>query len=154
MRNRMLNRSAHVSRAIISGSMLFLLLQFGSINFSRAAETMAPGPYKAPLIYAMRLPQYCDGLYFRGKPSGKKPTKNLTSRELCGVGTNHFCPGLVALYQARDARDRNQKINFYNVAKKEMEYTKSWISDYPQCPLHPLVNRTLMEINATLKIYK
>ncbi|AFL75867.1 hypothetical protein [Thiocystis violascens] len=150
MQNRFLSLSHRFAHAVLSGLMLFLLLQIGSINLADAAELMSPGKYKAPLKYALKLPKYCGHLYFGKEGAGYR----MPSRELCGVGTNHFCGGLIALYQARAEKDRKKKPGYYRKAKKEVEYTKQWIADYPRCPLHPVVNNTLMEIDMALKLYK
>ena len=119
------------------------------LNSAMAAELMSPGPNKAPLIYALKLPQYCQGQYF-----GRKEPQYQLPRELCGVGTNHFCEGLIRLYKARATTDRAKKAEHYRSAKRPVEYTKRWIADHPRCPLHPTVNQVLNEIDLKLKMYK
>lgn len=126
-----------------------LVAQSIGLTPASAQEIMSPGPYRAPIRYVLRLPKYCHGQYF--DMSG--PQYRI-SRELCGVGTNHFCPGLINLEQARESTDANKKARYYRKAQNHMEYTLRHIADDPGCPLLPTVNRLHEEIGLMLKIYQ
>lgn len=113
-----------------------------------AGKLMTPGRYKAELKYGLMLPDYCGYNYFN-----RKGPKYHVSRELCGVGTNHFCKGLIELYKARDAKKKKYKVIHYKQAKGHAEYTKRWIAKYPRCPLHKDVANVLMEANMMLGMW-
>jgi hypothetical protein len=108
------------------------------------AEPMSPGKKKAPLKYAMQLPQYCWGQYF----GRTEPQYQLPSKKVCGVGTNHFCTGLINLYQGRDERKDLARKQALGMAKQNIRYTQDYIAPYPNCPLHADVKRALLEVEA------
>jgi len=84
----------------------------------------------------VNLPQYCWSQYDEAfaKQSGvKKPV------DVCGVYMNHFCPGLVMLYRARDPKHPPQKRRDYmQQAYGGINYTLKWMP--PGCPLKPDVD--------------
>lgn len=114
------------------------------------AEPMSPGRYKAPLKYAVRLPDYCGSQYF-GR-SG--PQYQLPPRELCGVRTNHFCGALVSLMQAQDEQSRVKRLNRLNHAEKEILYTQRGIADFPRCPLRPEVEAALARVRTSMRTFR
>lgn len=131
--------------------MLLALIGIGmslGFNESPAREAMTPGKAKpVPIRYALKLPNYCYYQYFgRTEPQYRFPKG-------CGPSMNHFCGGLVALLRARDSLDKKWKRHYYRLAEKEIGYTKRGIEQYPQCPLHPVVNQTYMEAKSGLRIY-
>lgn len=111
------------------------------------AEPMSPGKYKAPLKYAVRLPDYCGSQYF-GRAGAQY---QLPSRQLCGVRTNHFCGALVSLMQSQDEQSRVKRLNRLKHAEKEILYTQRGIADFPRCPLHPEVEAALTRVRATMR---
>lgn len=114
------------------------------------AEQMSPGRYKAPLKYAVRLPDYCGAQYF-DRPG---PQYQLPPRQLCGVRTNHFCGALVSLMQSQDERSRVKRLNRLKHAEKEILYTKRGIADFPKCPLHPEVEAALGRTRAAMQAFR
>ena len=107
-------------------------------------------PFNTPLQYALQLPPYCHGQYF-GRTG---PQYQLPPRELCGVRTNHFCPGLANLYQARDTQDRGSKSRLYNRAAGRFRDTLRRIEDYPNCPLRPEVESALMQAELEMQLFR
>ena len=89
------------------------------------------GVYKAPLENVMLLPQYCWGQYdnkFRGAQYG-------ISRSLCGVGMNHYCPGLLLYQKAQVEPDSGKRAQLLKRTLGAIEYTLKWMQDYPNCPI-------------------
>ena len=123
------------------------VLVFVGFDYSLALEPMSPGPHKAPLKYAIQLPLYCWGQYF-----GRiEPQYQLPPRQLCGVITNHFCPGLIYLYQAREELNPSKKKHYMSRARSGFLYTKNGIKQFPRCPLHQQLAPVLAEVEWALK---
>lgn len=121
-----------------------ILLIVPSFPTLDAQEAMSPGRKQAPLKYALQLPPHCGFDYFgRTEPQYQRMPK-----ELCGVGTNHFCGALINLMKARDETNAGKKGRLLKKAEKEILYTQRHIANHPRCPLHPEVEAALMEVKA------
>ena len=89
------------------------------------------GVYKAPLENVMLLPQYCWGQYdaqFQGP-------QYFISRPLCGVGMNHYCPGLLEYQKALAETSPGRRAQRLKVVLGDIQYTLRWMKDYPNCPI-------------------
>lgn len=131
-----------VGRLLASGLAASLVAVSGYVQ----SEVMSPGKYKAPLKYAVRLPDYCGFQYF-GRPGARY---QLPQGQLCGARTNHFCGALVSLMQAQDEKSREKRLNRLKHAEKEILYTQRGIADFPHCPLHPEVEAALTRVRAAM----
>lgn len=123
-----------------------ILLMAASLLFSGAAES---AKYKAPAAIIASLPQYCWSQYVDGLE--KNPAYQIQG---CGVYTNHFCPGLVEIAQARTAREPARKKELLQSAKKNMEYTLHFTEQIPSCMLRPEAQAHLNTINMKLQLMK
>jgi hypothetical protein len=95
----------------------------------------------------MALPSFCWGA-FLPEFKGKGPQYDIGQIPNCGNGTNHFCPGLVALNKARRAVDGNMRRRWVGQANGELQYTLRNIKAYPSCSLHEPLQRALNEWRA------
>lgn len=89
------------------------------------------GVYKAPLENVMLLPQYCWSQYdnkFQGPQYG-------FNRTLCGVGMNHYCPGLLFYQKAQIETNPGKRAQLLKRALGAIEYTLKWMQGYPNCPI-------------------
>lgn len=120
------------------------------VFFQAHAEPMSPGRYKAPLKYAVRLPDYC-GFHYFGHAGMQY---RLPPREICGIHTNHFCGALVSLMQSQDESSRVKRINRLKAAEKEILYTQRGIADFPKCPLHAEVEAALARTRAAMRAFR
>lgn len=136
--------------------LLLMLVLLLVANHGSVAQTSGTGgqpkklPFGISMEYALRLPSYCHGQYF----GRAEPQYQLPPRELCGIGTNHFCPGLASLDEARDTQDRGRKSRLYTMAAKRFRYTLRHIEKYPNCPLRPEVESVLLQTEMEMKLFR
>jgi hypothetical protein len=64
----------------------------------------------------------------------------------CGVGMNHYCSALVEFNRAKSTLDRFKKGQKLNVALRGVEYTLSWMKDYPGCSIRQHVEKTYASV--------
>lgn len=142
------------------GARCLLLMLLGGIllgtSLGVVAQTAGAGgqqqklPFNTPLKYALQLPSYCHGQYF----GRTEPQYQLPPRSLCGVRTNHFCPGLGNLYEARDTQDRGRKQRLYNRAAGRFRDTLRNLEEYPNCPMRPEVESALMQAELEMQLFR
>lgn len=90
------------------------------------------GKYKASAIIVATLPQYCYAQYI----DGLEHDPRFQIRD-CGAFSNHFCPGLVLIEQARRSKEPSEKKELLRMARENMNYwaNHSRVEDYPNCIL-------------------
>lgn len=89
-----------------------------------------PGWHPTPAD-KVKLPQYCWSQYDSGaaKKTGIQPPT-----AICGVYTNHLCPGLVLLNRAKDLnRPMAMRKEYAKGALNELQYNAKWMK--PDCKL-------------------
>lgn len=92
------------------------------------------------------LPQFCLAQYtkeFQGPPYE-------IPDELCGVGTNHYCEGLLDIIRANRSTKIDAKRAYLRKAKVNTEYTVGGIERWgtPKCPITEHVQKTLRQIQS------
>ncbi|WP_374339043.1 hypothetical protein [Methyloversatilis sp.] len=116
------------------------------IALSSLAATAWAGKYKAPAVIVATLPQYCLAQYIDGLENDKR-----FQIIGCGAYSNHYCPGLVEIAQARKTHDVSKKSELLNSARKNMEYTLRGTKDQPDCFLRQQAENNINLINTMLK---
>jgi hypothetical protein len=115
---------------------------------SAMPEHVRAATYKAEAMEIAQLPHFCWAQYL-DNVSGPEYS---IDRNDCGVGMNHYCPGLVQLMRAkRSFGDRNKRLGYLKGAKGETLYTVKAMRGFPGCSLRGHVEKTLNEINGYLK---
>ncbi len=71
----------------------------------------------------------------------------------CGVGVNHYCPGLITLIRGKGSAARGKPLPLIRMADAQVAYTEKGISGYPNCPIRGHVEATRAEINRLLRMY-
>ena len=111
----------------------------------------AKAKYKAAPGEVAQLPQFCWAQYV---DDVEGPQYSISPR-LCGVGMNHYCPGLVDLIRARKALGDQQqlkaRLGHLRSARTNATYTLRAMQDYPNCPIRQHVERTSAEIDVMQK---
>lgn len=125
----------HVRMTVIALALLLGLLP----------QTQA-GIYKAPLENVMLLPQYCWGQY----DAQFQAPQYFISRSLCGVGMNHYCPGLLEYQKAMAETSPGRRFQRLKVVLGDIQYTLSWMKDYPNCPIRGDVLRLQNQVRMGL----
>ena len=100
---------------------------------------------------ATLLPKFCWGQYLGGKFKG--PEFEIP-RDTCGVGTNHYCPALVALGRAHRSLSDNYKLGNLETAKRGVLYTLRGMEKYPRCPIRGHVTSTYQVIERELNLLR
>jgi len=93
---------------------------------------MSTGKFQAPLADVMQLPKYCMYQYM----GWDAPKYRMPDPQICGHGTNHWCDGLLSINKARATLDERKRAGYLRNARNQVQYTKTAISKYPNCPLH------------------
>ena len=103
-----------------------------SLACALAPSTATAGKYKASAIIIATLPQYCYAQYI----DGLEHDPRFQIRD-CGAYSNHFCPGLVGIEQARKSKDPDEKKELLRMARENVNYwaNHSRVDDYPKCIL-------------------
>jgi len=114
------------------------------------AASAAAVKYQAPASEVAQLPQFCWAQYMEGVEG---PEYSIPAKE-CGVGMNHYCPGLISLIEAKHAvgskaRDRPGRLNS---ARKDVLYTLNAMTNYPNCPIREHAEATLKEVEMLQKM--
>lgn len=112
-------------------------------------STVHAAKYQAPPSIIPTLPKYCWAQYVDGLENN--PAYQING---CGAYSNHFCPGLVQIAQARTARERWKRKELLEQAKINMEYTLNWTNDIPTCFLRPQAQGQLRIIDLKLRLLK
>lgn len=118
----------------------------------------APGPagaakakYTAAPSEVAQLPQFCWSQYV---DDAEGPQYSISPR-LCGVGMNHYCPGLVDLIRARrsfgDRKKLRDRLGHLNSALTNTTYTLRAMQNYPNCPIRSQVEATDAEVRVMRK---
>jgi hypothetical protein len=105
----------------------------------------------ASITEATLLPKFCWGQYFKERFKG--PEFEIPRRS-CGVGMNHYCPGLVALNRANRSFDSKMKRGYLRGAQWQVRYTVKAMEKYPNCPIRGEVMRTNQLIERELRLLK
>jgi len=98
---------------------------------------------------ATLLPKYCWGKFLGEKFKGPEFTIHD-----CGVGMNHYCPGLVALSRANRSVDDRTRQGYLFGAKAQVQYTVKALEKYPRCPIRGDVMRTHQLIERELSVLR
>jgi hypothetical protein len=142
----MATEGAHSRRVLILGFALFTL-PIGAAIAGELAKV-----YHAPASDVMTLPRYCWAQYRLEIPDTPEFT---ISRDLCGVGTNHMCDGLLQVSRAKkqwsDAAARN---GLLHDARGSFQYTLTAIRDYPNCPIRGDAEKGLADVNQLMLMLK
>jgi len=107
------------------------------------------GGWNPSVTEATLLPKFCWGQFLGNKFKG--PEFEIP-RDTCGVGMNHYCPGLVALGRANRSLDDKWKRGFLQGAQRGVAYTLRAMEKYPRCPIRGEVTRTYQLIEHDLKL--
>jgi hypothetical protein len=125
--------------------LLPLLLGFSS--FQASAVDMEG--WKPSAAEAAVLPEFCYRQFFGDKFKGPQYH---WSPETCGVGMNHYCPGLVVLNRANKSySNRKLRRGFLLSAEKKVVYTIKAMEKYPSCVIRPHVEATYQLIETQLR---
>jgi len=109
------------------------------------------GGWNPSVTEATLLPKFCWGQFLGNKFKG--PEFEIP-RDTCGVGMNHYCPGLVALGRANRSFDNKTKRGFLEGAERGVRYTVRAMEKYPRCPIRADVTRTYQLIERELSLSK
>lgn len=121
-----------------------LILAAAFLATSAAAKDI--DGYYPSAVEVASLPKFCWHQFLGNKFDG--PAYKIPSS--CGVGMNHYCPGLVQLNRAnRSFDDPDQRRWFLRSAKGSFDYTINAMRDYP-CPLRGEVNSMERLVNGLL----
>lgn len=71
----------------------------------------------------------------------------------CGVGTNHYCGGLIKLIRAKSPAVKEDRVSMLRGALTNVRYTWDHIKDDPKCSIRNHVAETQAEIEGLLKAY-
>ena len=110
---------------------------------SFAAERQSPYFNTVPAMEILVLPRYCWAQYLQRIPATPEYT---ISRELCGVGTNHMCEGLIDLNRVIKSHDLATRGLYLNGARRQFLYTLKAIENYPSCPIRADAEKGLREV--------
>lgn len=108
--------------------------------------------YKAPADIVATLPKICWWFYMDNVPNTPEYNIKIT----CGVYSNHYCPGLVAMKVADKAKTKQQRVGALMSAKNEMEYTLGHVSNniHPDCTVLPSARMNLDFVILQLELLK
>jgi hypothetical protein len=96
----------------------------------RAADPKLPSYWAPKETELASVPRYC---WAQLSPEGRKSGLP-TAMDLCGVGMNHLCPGLIGINRAANPTyDRAYRRGILKQARIEIDYTKQRMQ--PTCPL-------------------
>jgi hypothetical protein len=126
-------RSRRAARAALAACLLLATLFHPRWAFADGTE------FRPTASEIMLLPQFCWG-QFNPAFKGKGAQYDISQFPNCGVGTNHYCPGLVAINRAN--RDYKRRGYWIRVAEDQIGYTVRSLSKHPQCALNPHVEQT------------
>jgi len=112
-----------------------------------AADRDAQG-WRPSVTEAALLPKFCWQQFFGSKFKG--PEFEIP-RDTCGVGMNHYCPGLVLLNRATRSFDSYEKKGWLEGAEGQVLYTVRALKNYPRCPLRPEIEGTYQRIERDLR---
>ena len=129
-----------------------------AVVFTAAAATVtlisgvaAAAPYSvAPVTEYMLLPKFCWG-HFNDDLQGEE-----YYIPRCGVGTNHYCDGLLDLQRSKKARNATDRRIMLVKAKTNTVYTVGWLQReglMASCPITSHVQQTLQEIELQFQLY-
>ena len=135
---RSAHRAAFVRSLRVTQAALLACLSLAALFHPRWA--LADGTeFRPTASEIMLLPQFCWG-QFNPAFKGKGAQYDISQFPNCGVGTNHYCPGLVAINRAN--RDYKRRGYWIRVAEDQIGYTIRSLSKHPQCALNPHVEQT------------
>ncbi len=100
---------------------------------------------------ATLLPKFCWGQFLGSKFKGPDFGFPYDS---CGVGMNHYCPGLVALNRANRSFDNKAKRGYLQGAQAQVQYTLQALKKHPQCPIRMDAMRTYELIERELSLLR
>ena len=126
--------------------LLPLLLTF--FPWEASAQDKLGGAHPS-VTEATLLPRYCWSQFLGSKFKG--PEFEIP-RKTCGVGMNHYCPGLVALGRANRSIDDKWRRGNLEIAEQGVAYTLRAMEKYPRCPIRGDVMRTYQLIKRELSV--
>ena len=108
--------------------------------------------YIAPPEIVATLPKMCWWFYMDNVPD----TPEYNIRTNCGVYSNHYCPGVVAMKLAEKAKTKQKRSEALMSAKNEMEYTIRFLANHPnpECTVVPIAKMHLDNIIMQLQLLK
>ncbi len=108
--------------------------------------------YRAPVDILVTLPKICWWFYMDNIPN----TAEYNIRITCGINSNHYCPGLVKMKLAENAKTKQDRSEALIQARNEMEYTLRMVKAdaNPECAILPLAKSNLDYINIRLQLIK
>jgi hypothetical protein len=136
-------RLVHVAATAALGAALMWPLS------SAGQMPLAPRDSRATVEEALALPRFCWNQYL----GYEGPEYSLPPRQVCGVYTNHYCPGLIALNRANRAVNDNAKRRWLAASRGEFQYTVRHTTKYPDCPLRIDAQSKLRQIDVYQKIF-
>jgi len=72
----------------------------------------------------------------------------------CGVGMNHYCPGLVKLIRAKRASDKQNRLSLLRGVAADISYTEQWMmKESPNCGIRGHLEASKTEVQNLLRIY-
>ena len=132
-----------LTKTLLAVAMLiFAPASLAVVGSSVTAETPASA------IEIAQLPRFCWAQYrVPGWDGSKDPIKD------CGVGMNHYCPGLVGFIRGRSAPNKSRALYFLKGADGAIAYTERAVVGYPNCSIRAHVADTRAELNRLLRAY-
>jgi hypothetical protein len=128
---------------------------FAAAAFAPAVGSAQVKDVRSPptALEKLQLPQYCQWQMDRENPQFQAPQFRITHVfPNCGVGTNHYCPGLLAMVRAnRPGADRRHRGYWIERAGAEFLYTSRAIKPYPNCGLHGPLDESLRKLEVMAK---
>jgi len=102
----------------------------------------------ASAVEIAQLPRFCWAQYHVPGINGNDyPIRD------CGVGMNHYCPGLVGFVRGRTAPNKSRALYFLKGADGAIAYTERAMEGYPNCSIREHVAETRAELNRLLRMY-
>ncbi len=108
------------------------------------------GMHVTPVEIA-QLPQFCWGRY--KVPNAVGPEFNMPGQRECGVGTNHYCDGLVLLLRAKGHVNKQGRRDLLGAADTNVRYTEHSIAGYTNCSIRDHVAATRAELDNLMNLY-
>ena len=100
-------------------------------------------------IELAQLPKFC---YGRGwVPNADGPEFNMPPE--CGVGTNHYCSGLLHLVRAKSTTNKSTRRTELGLAENDIRYTEEWTAPYPSCSIREHIQASKAEVKRLIALY-
>jgi hypothetical protein len=101
-------------------------------------------------IEVAQLPQFC--WKQMDSPFATGPAFTIPAE--CGVGMNHYCPGLLQFIRAKKELDTRKRLGLLGDAEQSIRYTLRAMQEHPKCPIRRHVEATQAEMSGLRKLWE